>query len=231
MSSQRPIVLCVVGARPNFVKLAPIAEALIADGRLQLCVVHTGQHYDAEMSGQFFEELGIPQPDINLDVGSGSHTTQTAEIMMRLEPVIERVKPAAVLVVGDVNSTLAASLVVAKTGIQLIHVEAGLRSGDRSMPEEINRILTDRVSDMLFVTERDAIDNLQREGIAPENIHFVGNVMIDALQHALPRSISPSTTLRAAGYEKPARYAVATLHRPSNVDDPGDARFPAQGVR
>lgn len=219
MTSRRPVILCVVGARPNFVKLAPIADAIAADGRLGLHVVHTGQHYDTEMSGRFFEDLDIRQPDVNLEVGSGSHTAQTAEIMLRLEPVIAQVQPAAVLVVGDVNSTLAAALVAAKAGVRLIHVEAGLRSRDLTMPEEINRILTDRVSDLLFVTERDAVDNLLREGIERGSIHFVGNVMIDALDKALPRSTPPANTLRAAGHEKPDRYAVATLHRPSNVDD------------
>lgn len=220
MNSARPKVLCVVGARPNFVKLGPISAAIGADGRLDLCIVHTGQHYSSEMSDRFFKDLGIRQPDINLDVGSGSHAVQTAQIMIRLEPVLDTVRPDAVLVVGDVNSTLAAALVVAKAGIPLIHVEAGLRSRDRTMPEEINRLVTDQLSDLLFVTEQDAIQNLVHEGIDKEKIYFVGNVMIDALLSALPHATSPAVTFQASGYAPPERYAVVTLHRPSNVDDP-----------
>jgi len=214
-------IVGIVGARPNFVKIAPIAAALAADGRLHLQLVHTGQHYDAALSDSFFADLSIPRPDINLEVGSGSHAVQTAEVMTRLEPVLDRVQPAAVLVVGDVNSTIAAALVAAKKGIPVVHVEAGLRSFDRRMPEEVNRVLTDQISDLLFVTESEAITNLHREGISPEKIFLVGNVMIDALRGHLKRATSATTTLRQAGFSLPERFAVLTLHRPSNVDHLG----------
>jgi len=207
-------VLCVVGARPNFMKIAPIMAAFSARP-IAAKLVHTGQHYDPSMSDSFFEQLGIPRPDVNLEVGSASHAVQTADIMRAFEPVLDAEKPKAVLVVGDVNSTIACALVAAKKGIQVIHVEAGLRSYDRAMPEEINRVLTDQISDLLFTTERSALDNLKREGIAPERVHFAGNVMIDTLRGHLDRAVSAELTL--AG--KPARgYAVVTLHRPSNVD-------------
>jgi UDP-N-acetylglucosamine 2-epimerase (non-hydrolysing) len=219
-SSSRPIVLCVVGARPNFVKIAPILVAMKRSDRLTACLVHTGQHYDVEMNDRFFTDLAIPKPEINLAVGSGSHAVQTGEVMIRIEPVLDNVRPAVVLVVGDVNSTLAATLVAAKKGVRVAHVEAGLRSFDRSMPEEINRILTDQISSDLFVTERAAMTNLQREGIADKRIHFVGNVMIDALQQCLPRAVPPNKTLERHGISRPAAYAVLTLHRPSNVDNP-----------
>jgi len=218
-------ILCVVGARPNFMKMAPIMAAL---GDLRsppgLSLVHTGQHYDAAMNHQYFEALGIPQPDINLEVGSASHAVQTAEVMRRFEPVLDAVLPSAVLVVGDVNSTLACALVAAKKGVPVIHVEAGLRSFDRAMPEEINRILTDQISDLLFITERSGRANLLREGIAESRIHFVGNVMIDTLRRNLERSVPLSQILKDAGREDflggNAGYAVLTMHRPSNVDDP-----------
>jgi len=222
-------ILCVVGARPNFMKMAPIMAAL-ADLRPPpaLRLVHTGQHYDAVMNHQYFEALGIPQPDINLGVGSGSHAIQTAEVMRRFEPVLDAQTPSAVLVVGDVNSTLACALVAAKKGVPVIHVEAGLRSFDRAMPEEINRILTDQISDLLFITERNGHTNLLREGIAESRIHFVGNVMIDTLRRNLEKAVPLSQILKDAGREDflggNNDYAVLTLHRPSNVDDPAILR-------
>src|SRR4030042_4847301 len=174
-------IICVCGARPNFIKIAPIMKAFQAHGNFETLLVHTGQHYNENMSKLFFDELNIPKPDINLEVGSGSHAIQTAEIMKRFEPVVLDFKPDYVLVVGDVNSTIACGLVAVKLGVKLTHVEAGLRSFDRTMPEEINRILTDSISDLLFVTEQSGIDNLKREGIDSKKVHFVGNVMIDTL--------------------------------------------------
>ncbi len=217
-------IVCVVGARPNFMKIAPIYRALSGMSRpVPKRLVHTGQHYGPDMESQYFQALGIPAPDINLEVGSASHALQTAEIMRRFEPVLDREQAAAVLVVGDVNSTLACALVAVKKGIPVIHVEAGLRSFDRAMPEEINRVLTDQISALMFTTEKSARPNLLREGIAPERIHFVGNVMIDTLHHSLQQAIDAARTLRQ--YGAPAEwakqgYAVLTLHRPSNVDDP-----------
>ncbi|MEJ5210371.1 MAG: UDP-N-acetylglucosamine 2-epimerase (non-hydrolyzing) [Burkholderiales bacterium] len=214
-------VLCVVGARPNFMKIAPIMAAF-AEAGIPARLLHTGQHYDEAMNHRFFSDLGIPQPDINLEVGSGSHAQQTAEIMRRFEPVLDALRPRAVLVVGDVNSTIACALVAAKKGVAVIHVEAGLRSFDRTMPEEINRVLTDQISDLLYTTERAAAANLVREGIDPERIHFVGNVMIDTLRHNLARAVPVAVTLAAAGVSgsvSPGGYAVLTLHRPSNVDE------------
>ena len=208
-------ILCIVGARPNFMKIAPIMAAFAARG-VRAKLVHTGQHYDPAMSDSFFEQLGIPRPDVNLEVGSASHAVQTAEIMRAFEPVLDEERPRAVLVVGDVNSTIACALVAAKKGIKVIHVEAGLRSYDRAMPEEINRVLTDQISDLLFTTEREAEANLQKEGIAAERVHFVGNVMIDTLRMHLERAVPAATTLGG----RPARgYAAVTLHRPSNVDE------------
>ncbi len=210
-------VICVCGARPNFMKIAPIMRALGASGNFETLLVHTGQHYDKNMSKLFFEDLEIPKPDVNLEVGSGSHAVQTAEIMRRFEPVVLDFKPDYVLVVGDVNSTIACGLVAVKLGIKLIHVEAGLRSFDRAMPEEINRLLTDSISDLLFVTEQSALDNLKHEGIDSEKVHFVGNVMIDTLmanrQKAQKSDIMNRLRLSAG------KYAVVTLHRPSNVDE------------
>ena len=212
-----PKILCVVGARPNFMKIAPLMAAIRRpDSGLKATLVHTGQHYDEAMNDQFFSDLGIPAPDINLEVGSGSHAVQTADIMRRFEPVVDSEQPAAVLVVGDVNSTIACALVAAKKGVPVIHVEAGLRSFDRTMPEEINRVLTDQISDLLFITETLARDNLQREGIAAERVHFVGNVMIDTLHHNLARAVPAHLTLAPVAYPE---FAVLTLHRPSNVDD------------
>ena len=208
-------VLCVAGARPNFMKIAPVMAALAETG-IAAQLLHTGQHYDAAMSDSFFADLGIPRPDHHLEVGSGSHAVQTAEVMRRFEPVLGSVRPQAVLVVGDVNSTLACALVAAKRGVRVIHVEAGLRSYDRSMPEEINRVLTDQISDLLFTTEKSALANLQREGIDPVRVEFVGNVMIDTLHRNLARAVPGSLTLGTAL----PQYAVLTLHRPSNVDDP-----------
>ncbi|HOM77034.1 MAG TPA: UDP-N-acetylglucosamine 2-epimerase (non-hydrolyzing), partial [Anaerohalosphaeraceae bacterium] len=209
-------IICVCGARPNFMKIAPIMRAFNQSGKFQTLLVHTGQHYDAKMSQLFFDELAIPKPDVNLEVGSGSHAVQTAEIMKRFEPVVLDFKPDYVLVVGDVNSTIACGLVAVKLGVKLIHVEAGLRSFDRSMPEEINRILTDSISDLLFVTEQSGVDNLKREGVNSDKVYLVGNVMIDTLL-ANRNKAEQSPILEQLGLEK-RKYAVITLHRPSNVD-------------
>jgi len=212
-------ILCVVGARPNFMKIAPIMKALRASREpIPAKIVHTGQHYDEAMNKQFFADLGIPKPDINLEVGSGSHAVQTAEVMRRFEPVLDQEQPAAILVVGDVNSTIACALVAAKKGVAVIHVEAGLRSYDRGMPEEINRVLTDQISDLLYTTERTALDNLIREGVDPARVHFVGNVMIDTLHHNLQKAIPAAQTLRDTEFDLSQGYALFTLHRPSNVD-------------
>lgn len=215
-------VLCVVGARPNFMKIAPVMAAFAAGPALPAKLLHTGQHYDEAMNDQFFSDLGIPRPDFHLEVGSASHAVQTAQVMQRFEPILDAERPAAVLVVGDVNSTIACALVAAKKGIPVVHVEAGLRSFDRAMPEEINRVLTDQLSDLLFTTERDAEANLRREGIDPARVHFVGNVMIDTLVRNLERAAPAAATLARFGLTGvgPRGYAVLTLHRPSNVDDP-----------
>jgi len=200
-------------------KIAPIMHAFRKNGNFETLLVHTGQHYDENMSRLFFDELGIPKPDVNLEVGSASHTIQTAEIMKRFEQVVQDFKPDYVLVVGDVNSTIACGLVAAKLGVKLIHVEAGLRSFDRTMPEEINRLLTDSISDLLFVTEQSGIDNLKNEGIDPDKVYFVGNVMIDTLM-ANKEKARKSDVLKRLGLSAKG-YAVITLHRPSNVDDVG----------
>jgi UDP-N-acetylglucosamine 2-epimerase (non-hydrolysing) len=210
-------VMCVCGARPNFMKIAPLMHAFKQHGGFDTFLVHTGQHYDEKMSKLFFDELGIPKPDINLEVGSGSHAQQTAEIMKRFEPVVLDRKPDYVLVVGDVNSTIACGLVAVKLGVKLIHVEAGLRSFDHDMPEEINRILTDRISDLLFVTEQSGVDNLLKEGVDSGKVHMVGNVMIDTLL-ANKEKAEKSDVLKRLGLSK-GKYTVITLHRPSNVDD------------
>lgn len=210
-------IICVCGARPNFMKIAPIMKALKESGRFETLLVHTGQHYDKKMSELFFDELKIPRPDVNLEVGSGTHTVQTAEIMKRFEPVVLDFKPDYVLVVGDVNSTIACGLVAVKLGVKLVHVEAGLRSFDRRMPEEINRVLTDRVSDLLFVTEQSGVDNLKNEGINSDRVHFVGNVMIDTLMANREKAEKSDILQRLKLDEK--GYAVVTLHRPSNVDN------------
>ena len=217
-------ILCVVGARPNFMKMAPIMAAFAQlKPQVEALLVHTGQHYDVAMNQQYFDALGIPSPDINLEVGSGSHAQQTAEVMKRFEPAMDEVQPAAVLVVGDVNSTIACALVAAKKGVPVIHVEAGLRSFDRAMPEEINRVLTDQLSDLLFTTEESGAGNLAREGIGGARVHFVGNVMIDTLRANLARAIPAAQIAADAGRADfkagKGEYAVLTLHRPSNVDD------------
>lgn len=205
-------VLHVVGARPNFMKLAPVYFAL--QGQRPQSVVHTGQHYDRRMSGDFFDVLGLPEPDFNLGVGSGSHAEQTAKVMIGLETLCLEHSPGAMFVYGDVNSTVAGALVASKLGIPCFHVEAGLRSGDRRMPEELNRLVTDQLSDVLLTHSREALGNLQREGIPAERVHFVGNVMIDTLKRLLPAA-------RAIRMDEvPDRFALVTLHRPSNVDDP-----------
>ena len=217
-------VLCVVGARPNFMKMAPILRALGAHApALPALLVHTGQHYDADMNDQLFSGLGLPRPDVNLEVGSGTHAVQTAEVMRRFEPVLDAHRPSCVLVVGDVNSTLACALVAVKKGVPVAHVEAGLRSFDRSMPEEINRVLTDQIADLLYTTERTAQENLAREGIDASRVHFVGNVMIDSLHASRTVAIAPAETFRRNGIDPMAfdvdeGYGVVTLHRPSNVD-------------
>lgn len=217
-------ILCVVGARPNYMKMAPLLRAIQAHSDLPSAVlVHTGQHYDVDMNHRLFVGLGLPTPDVNLDVGSASHAVQTAEVMKRFEPVIDRYLPSCVVVAGDVNSTLACSLVAAKKHVPVAHVEAGLRSFDRSMPEEINRVLTDQIAELLFTTERSAHANLIREGIDGNRVHFVGNLMIDSLLAALPQAVPAVEVLRREGVEgsltsEPA-YTLVTLHRPSNVDD------------
>src|SRR5262245_45096591 len=243
-------LLLVAGARPNFMKIASMADAIdlhnrkvrTAQQRIEYLVVHTGQHYDERMSGTFFKELNLPRPAVDLEVGSGSHALQTAEIMKRFEPVLEKERPDYVVVVGDVNSTVACALVASKmvypieghalrkTRPLIVHVEAGLRSRDWSMPEEINRVLTDAMADLLFVTEEDAVRNLRGEGIARRRIHFVGNTMVDTLLRHRIRA-EQSSILQRLGLDVPdaerpsaTPYGVVTLHRPSNVDDPDTFR-------
>jgi len=211
-------IINIVGARPNFMKIAPIMEAYKDESSIEPLLVHTGQHYDDTMSDLFFEQLGIPRPDINLDVGSATHASQTADIMKAFEPLLVEHKPDAVLVVGDVNSTIACGLVAVKMGIKLVHVEAGLRSFDRTMPEEINRLLTDAISDILFCTEESGVKNLVEEGVQPRQIFLVGNVMIDTLLKHQDKAESSDILGRLD--LKTQRYAALTLHRPSNVDDP-----------
>jgi UDP-N-acetylglucosamine 2-epimerase (non-hydrolysing) len=208
--------LHVVGARPNFMKAAPVLAAGRRRPDVHQVLVHTGQHYDRAMSDSFFADLGLPDPDENLGVGSGSHAEQTAKIMLGFEPVLDRRRPDWVIVYGDVNSTVACALVAAKKGIRVAHVEAGLRSRDWSMPEEINRVVTDRLADLLLTPSRDADRNLAAEGVAPERVRFVGNVMVDTLLALLERArgLDMPSALGVA----PGRYAVVTLHRPANVD-------------
>jgi UDP-N-acetylglucosamine 2-epimerase (non-hydrolysing) len=208
----------VAGARPNFMKIAPLMKALSGDPDFDVVLIHTGQHYDDNMSGSFFRDLGIPAPKHHLEVGSGSHAQQTAEIMKRIEPIFESEKPVAVVVVGDVNSTAAAALVAKKLGIEVVHVEAGLRSFDRTMPEEINRLVTDSIADVFLVTEESGRVNLLREGVAPERIHLVGNLMIDSLRQNVERA-KESNIAERLGIGG-ITYGVVTLHRPANVDDP-----------
>lgn len=211
-------VMHVVGARPNFMKAAPVLRALDEQGRVEQVLVHTGQHYDRQMSQVFFDQLGLPCPDADLGVGSGSHAAQTAGVMLALEPLLLQHRPDWTVVVGDVNSTVAAALTAKKLDLKVAHVEAGLRSFDRTMPEEHNRVLADQLADLLFTPSRDADANLRREGIPAERIEFVGNVMIDSLVRLLPRAREGSTLddlrVRAGG------FALVTLHRPSNVDQP-----------
>lgn len=210
-------ILNIVGARPNFMKIAPIyAEMKRRESEFLPLIVHTGQHYDAAMSDSFFRDLGMPKPDVHLEVGSASHAVQTAKIMMAFEPVILQEKPDWVLVVGDVNSTIACALVCSKLGVKIAHVEAGLRSRDRTMPEEINRILTDSISDLLLTPSPDGDENLKAEGISEDKIKFVGNVMIDSLFYSL--KIAEESNVRENLELTGKEYAVLTMHRPSNVD-------------
>lgn len=219
-------VIIVAGARPNFMKIAPLLRAIDRHNAergeysagIEYTLVHTGQHYDSRMSAVFFAELGMPQPDINLEVGSASHAVQTASIMVRFEEVCLAEKPDWVLVVGDVNSTMACTLVAKKLGMNVGHIEAGLRSYDRNMPEEINRIVTDALADLLFTPSRDAGENLAREGVSPDKIRFVGNIMIDSLEMMRER-IEQQETFVELGLEA-GKYGLVTMHRPSNVDDP-----------
>ena len=229
-------ILLVAGARPNFIKIAPLMRVLQADPLFEARLVHTGQHYDERLSKIFFDDLRIPRPDIELEVGSGTQAQQTAEIIRRFEPVLEREQPQAVLVVGDVNSTIACALVVAKFQLAtevvwkhgrrrrpvMIHVEAGLRSFDDDMPEEVNRKLTDAVSDVLFVSDPAGLENLRKEGVPGEKVFFVGNVMIDTLRAARERAMT-STIVGDLGLTAGA-FGLVTLHRPSNVDDPATLR-------
>ncbi len=213
-------IISVVGARPNFMKVAPLHRAFIDSNRIESVIVHTGQHYDARMSDIFFNQLELPKPHYFLGIGGGSHTYQTANIMLKFEEIVEAEKPDVILVVGDVNSTLACSIVGVKMGIKTIHVEAGLRSGDTDMPEEINRIITDRICDSLFVTEQSGLDHLKNEGIADHKIHFVGNVMIDSLVHYRKKANALSLKdILVNGDVKEKEYALVTMHRPSNVDN------------
>ena len=210
-------IVCVVGTRPNFIKIAPLMEAFASEAAISPVLAHTGQHYDDQMAGLFFRQLGIPHSDIHLGVGSASDAVQTSRIMMAFEPVLMRHTPDAVLVVGDVNSTIACAMVAAKLGVTLVHVEAGLRSFDRTMPEEINRLLTDTISDLLFCTEQSGVDNLRHEGVAEEKIFLVGNVMVDTLLATYDKA-DASTILDDLQLDL-GNYAVLTLHRPANVDD------------
>lgn len=221
-SNRKPCLHIVAGARPNFMKIAPMVRALQADGRLAWKIIHTGQHYDRNMSDVFFEELGIPAPDVNFNCGGGSHAAQTARVMEAFERHLAEDRPDAVAVVGDVNSTLACAIVAKKAGVPLAHVEAGLRSGDMAMPEEINRIVTDSITDWFFVTEPSGLAHLRREGHPEERIFHVGHVMVDNVMHQAQKL----DAAQGAAFETQAvkqqlgRYGVVTLHRPSNVDDP-----------
>src|SRR5690348_2667297 len=226
----RGALACVVGARPNYMKMAPLVRAFGARAELPaVALIHTGQHYDVEMNQRLFGDLELPPPDLNLEVGSGSHAVQTAEIMRRFEPVVEQLAPSCVSVVGDVNSTLACTLVASRTRTPVVHVEAGLRSFDRTMPEEVNRVVTDQLAELLYTTERSAAGNLAREGIAAERIRFVGNVMIDSLLRHRQRAAPPAETLARervpSGFlAERGEFGVVTLHRPSNVDEPSALR-------
>ncbi|WP_436531133.1 non-hydrolyzing UDP-N-acetylglucosamine 2-epimerase [Actinoplanes sp. HUAS TT8] len=213
-----PRIICVAGARPNFMKVKPVMDALEQRGA-EVVLVHTGQHYDAAMNDVFFADLGLRQPDRHLGTGSGSHAEQTARVMLAFEPLVTELRPDAVVVVGDVTSTLACALVAAKAGVPVAHVESGLRSRDWSMPEEVNRVATDRLSDLLFAPSPDGVDNLRAEGYHEDQIHLAGNVMIDTLFANLDRALA-SDVLHRYGLT-PGGYALATLHRPANVDDSG----------
>jgi UDP-N-acetylglucosamine 2-epimerase (non-hydrolysing) len=224
-SHKAPLKLLIIaGARPNFMKIAPLIKAAQAhnaairngERRIECRLVHTGQHYDQKMSDIFFQELGIPAPDVNLEVGSGSHATQTANIMLRFEPVLEKERPDWLVVVGDVNSTMACTLVASKMGIKVAHVEAGLRSGDRGMPEEINRLVTDAIADLLLTPSEDADENLRREGVPDSKIEMVGNIMIDSMITNLEAAAKAGTLQRLN--LQPKKFIYVTLHRPSNVD-------------
>jgi UDP-N-acetylglucosamine 2-epimerase (non-hydrolysing) len=210
-------VICVAGARPNYMKVKPVMDAL-EDLDAEVILIHTGQHYDKAMNDVFFEELRIRRPDYFLGAGSGSHATQTARVMTAFEPLVEELRPDVVVVVGDVNSTMACALVTAKSGAQLAHVEAGLRSRDWTMPEEVNRVVTDRVSDYLFAPSPDGVDNLRAEGFRDSQIHLVGNVMVDTLLANLDRALASDVLSRLA--LTPRGYGLVTLHRPANVDEP-----------
>ena len=220
MSPGQPLVVHITGARQNFPKAAPVIAAL-REHPVEQLLVHTGQHYDERMSEVFFRQLGLPEPDVNLGVGSGTHGAQTAATMVGLEELFTGRRPDLVVVYGDVNSTVAAALVASKMGVPVAHVEAGLRSFDRTMPEEINRVLTDRISDLLLVTSVDAAVHLGREGADPDAVHFVGNPMIDTLLRHL-EALDTETVATQVGVDALAPYVVSTLHRPGNVDDPGD---------
>lgn len=228
MTPSPPLVVHVTGARPNFPKAAPVVAAL-ADYPVRQLLVHTGQHYDERMSEIFFRQLGLPEPDVNLGVGSGSHGAQTAAIMVHLEELFEQQRPDLVVVYGDVNSTVAAALIASKMQIPLAHVEAGLRSFDMAMPEEINRLVTDRLADVLLVTSADAIAHLGNEGIDPDRIHLVGNPMIDTLLRHL-EELDTQAVADQIGLDASDPYVVATLHRPSNVDDRRDIDELVQAV-
>lgn len=207
-------IIHTVGARPNFMKAAPVWSAINKITDFSQILVHTGQHYDELMSDIFFKELQMPAPDYNLNIGSNSHARQTAAIMIKFEELVNELKPDLVLVYGDVNSTVAAAMVCSKLSISIAHVEAGLRSFDRKMPEEINRLITDQLADLLFTPSKDGDDNLLKEGIPKSKIHFVGNVMIDTLVKLLPKAVKPNN------FQDLQQYILVTLHRPSNVDDP-----------
>ena len=222
-------IVNVVGARPNFMKIAPVIQEMGKFPELRPILVHTGQHYDFEMSQVFFQDLDLPKPDVYLAVGSDTHAVQTAKVMIAFDKALESEKPDLVMVVGDVNSTLACALVASKVGVPVAHVEAGLRSFDRSMPEEINRLLTDQISDLLFVTSPEAVDNLVNEGIAKEKIHLVGNVMIDSLCRCQEKALKSDARKRLGLNGEP--YALLTLHRPSNVDDPQKLRELLQAIQ
>jgi UDP-N-acetylglucosamine 2-epimerase (non-hydrolysing) len=214
-------ILLVAGARPNFMKIAPLQKAIAAhSASLEQILVHTGQHYDASMSDVFFQDLEMTAPAVNLEVGSGTHAQQTAEVMVRFEPVLMDYAPDWVVVPGDINSTMACTLVAAKLGFRVAHLEAGLRSFDRTMPEEINRLVTDQLSDLLLTPSSDGDENLKREGVDPAKIHMVGNIMIDSLLHLLPKAEARAgELLQSLGLEG-TEYILATMHRPANVDQP-----------